>query len=444
MSKVKTSYVCQNCGAEYTSWMGRCGNCQSWNSIIELTKETPSSLENVSEGIKLESFFSMAQDKKERWKTGFTDLDLILGGGMVKGSLVLLSGEPGMGKSTLLLQVVKNLVSFNPDFKVLYISGEESVPQIQLRSFRLGLQKEIKTDNENLLVGAESNVDKIIYSIRQKKPSVLIIDSIQTIYSEHLNSYPGSVSQVRYCANEIMRIIKKEAISTFLVGQVTKEGIIAGPKVLEHLVDVVLQIEGSDTQDLRLLRSLKNRFGSTEEIGILQMQEDGLKEVLNPSAIFLNDSVYQTPGSVKTVFLEGKRCLLVDIQALVVPNYFPPLHRTATGIDYKRLLLLVAVLEKHSGLKLQNKDLYVKVSGGLKLEDPATDLAVCLAILSAEKNRVINSKVVAIGEIGLLGEVRQVKQLKKRMNEAQKQGFDQVISVENAKNLYQAEKKLSW
>ncbi|KKP69830.1 DNA repair protein RadA [candidate division CPR3 bacterium GWF2_35_18] len=444
MGKQSTVFICQNCGSQYTSWMGRCSNCNQWNTLIEEIKEEKESVGGEKKGkMQLLSLSSISSEKITRIATGFSEFDLILGGGIVKGSLILLSGEPGVGKSTLLLQLVQNLLNNQEKFQILYISGEESPEQIKIRAERLENSDKNLTTDKSLLVASETIIEKIITSIEEEKPSLLIIDSIQTVFSEKLNSYPGSVSQVRFCANEIMRAIKRLKIPTFIVGQVTKEGIVAGPKVLEHLVDVVLQIEGGEAQDFRLLRSLKNRFGNTDEIGIFQMGERGLTEVKNPSAVFLDEHESNIPGSVKTVFLEGKRCLLAEIQALIVPNYFPPLRRTATGIDYNRLLLLVAVLERRLGLKLQNKDIYIKVSGGLKLQDPAIDLAVCGAIISAYQNKVLSNNIVMVGEIGLLGEVRGVSQLNKRIKEANKQGFKNVYSSQSYKNLLDIQKVLN-
>lgn len=443
MAKSDTDFICQNCGAKYSSWMGRCANCNQWNTLTEELKEEGKSTERiVGSTIKLFLLSKITKEKLTRLATGFSEFDSILGGGIVKGSLNLLAGEPGVGKSTLLLQLVQNLLQQSQNIKILYLSGEESPEQIKIRAERIEGEPKILTEGSGLLVASETIIEKIIYTIEREKPSLLIIDSIQTVYSEKLSSYPGSISQVRFSANEIMRVIKRLRIPTFITGQVTKEGIVAGPKVLEHLVDVVLQLEGGESQDFRLLRSLKNRFGNTDEIGIFQMGEKGLSEVKNPSAVFLDEHKTNIPGSVKTVFLEGKRCLLVEIQALVVFNYFPPLRRTASGIDYNRLLLLVAVLERRLGLKLQNKDIYIKVSGGLKLDDPAIDLAVCMAIISAYQDTVISNDVVVVGEIGLLGEIRQVRELERRQKEAYKQGFTKFYGPKDYKNLIDIRKKL--
>jgi len=444
MSKIKSLYICQNCGAQSASWMGKCNGCNGWNTLVEEVYEEKGSLSKKKRVVKFTTLSSISEKKTQRIKTGLSEIDLLLGGGIVQGSLNLLSGEPGVGKSTLLLQLAYNLAKQNSEGKILYISGEESPQQIKLRAQRLNKNDDFAKGWDSLLIGDETNIENIIYSIQKEKPFFLIIDSIQTVYSEKLSSYPGSVSQVRQCANAVLRVVKRLNIPTFIVGQVTKEGVVAGPKLLEHLVDVVLQFEGSEDQDYRLLRALKNRFGSTDEVIILKMSSSGLEEITNPSAIFLDDHKSGISGSVKTAFLDGNRALLVEIQALVVPNYFPPLRRTASGIDYNRLLLLIAVLERRLGVKLQNKDVYIKVSGGLKLQDPAVDLAICVAILSAYKNKVLDNRVVVVGEIGLLGELRKVRQVGKRKKEAGKQGFDMFISSNEFRNLKEVQGKLGF
>lgn len=439
MGKIKTIFVCESCGAQHSAWMGRCSACGEWNTIIEERKLNLEEDITRKEGV---SFYKISQELEKvnvRTKTGFSEFDGILGGGIVKGSLNLLSGEPGVGKSTLVLQLIHNLEKEGKKKKILYVSGEESVSQIQIRAQRISETMECFSSLE---IASDSNVDEIIYSIEKLKPDFLVIDSIQSVYSSTLSSYPGSVSQVRYCTNIILRTIKKLEVDTFLIGQVTKEGVIAGPKILEHLVDVVLQLEGSEKEDYRILRCLKNRFGSTEEIGIFEMEEKGLKEIINPAAIFLDNKDLKIAGSVKTVFLEGKRSLLAEIQALVVSNYFPPLRRVAMGINYNRLLLIVAVLERRLGIKLQNKDIYVKVSGGIKVDDPAIDLAVCIAIISAYGNKIIDEKAVFLGEVGLLGEIRKVKQFERRKKEAEKQGFYNIFGPDKFDSLSQVQQKL--
>ncbi len=433
MAKNSSIFICQSCGAQFSSWMGKCSSCGEWNTITEELKiqDSKNQKSNAGRSLPLTSLLSVSQKPVDRIKTGIQDFDNLLGGGIVKGSLVLLSGEPGIGKSTILMQIAQQILTQNTEFKIVYVSGEESPEQLSIRSRRLFGEK----TSDRLFVGSETNIDNISYTIAQEKPTVVIIDSIQTVYSENMTSFPGSVTQVRYATNVLMSIAKKQNIPIILVGQVTKEGVVAGPKVLEHMVDVVLQFEGSQSESYRILRPLKNRFGNTEDISFFEMQEKGLFGVGNPSALFLETHEQSVPGSVKTVFVEGNRSLLVEVQALVSPNYAPPLRRVAMGIDYNRLLLLVAVIEKRLRINLQSKDVHVKISGGMKISDPAIDLAVCLAIISAYYDEVINSKVVAFGEVGLLGELRKVKYLEKRKQEATKQGFDQVLASDRFQNL---------
>ena len=428
----KTLYFCQNCGHEETKWLGQCPACKEWNTFVEekvsVTKSsTTKAMSTDSEILPLSKIES---DDHIRINTEIGELDRVLGGGIVPGSLILVGGDPGIGKSTLLLQVCKNLSEKN---EVLYISGEESLSQIKLRANRMGEFK------DNLKIMCETNLEKIRYTIEKNKPKVVIIDSIQTMYSEEVASAPGSVSQVRESTNIFMQIAKGLGISVFIVGHVTKEGTVAGPRVLEHMVDTVLYFEGDRHASYRILRGVKNRFGSTNEIGVFEMQHDGLREVKNPSEFMLSGKPENAPGSVVACSMEGTRPILIEIQALVCRSTFPSPRRTAAGTDYNRVNLLMAVLEKRIGYPLSDFDAYVNIAGGIKMNEPAIDLGIVLAVASSYKNRNIDEKMLVFGEVGLSGEVRAVSMPEQRVNEAKKLGFEVCmlpeVSMEAVKNI---------
>jgi DNA repair protein RadA/Sms len=430
VAKAKTVFVCQECGYESPKWMGKCPGCGNWNTMVE---------EIEVKGKEVSSVFDSAISKpltidqieiteEERYTTSMEELDRVLGGGIVKGSLILVGGDPGIGKSTLLLQVARNVSSNGKT--VLYASGEESAKQIKLRAQRL------KVQSPKLYIMSETNLSGIEKYINDIKPDVVIIDSIQTIYRPELQSAPGSVSQVREATSVLMRIGKTLNIPIFIVGHVTKEGSIAGPRVLEHMVDTVLYFEGERHHTYRILRAVKNRFGSTNEIGIFEMKGNGLGEVKNPSEMLLSGRAEKVSGSVVVCSMEGTRPVLMEIQALISPTSFGMPRRMTTGVDYNRVVLLMAVLEKRVGMQLQASDAYVNVAGGLKIDEPACDLGIACAIASSFRNLYIDPKTVVIGEVGLAGEIRGVNFIEKRIIEAQKLGFLKcVIPKENIKGL---------
>ena len=436
----KIVYFCQECGYESSKWMGQCPGCRAWNTFVE---ETVSTKKNSSVGGGQQSGSRRAEpvvlkdirlSEDERRLTKIGELDRVLGGGIVPGSLVLVGGDPGIGKSTLLLQVCRNLaLSGN---SVLYISGEESLRQIKLRAERIG------EFNENLQLLCETNLETIREVIERKKPDMVVIDSIQTMFHEDISSAPGSVSQVRESTNVLMQIAKGQGISIFIVGHVTKEGNVAGPRVLEHMVDTVLYFEGDRHASYRILRAVKNRFGSTNEIGVFEMRNTGLEEVINPSEFMLNGKPNGTSGSIVACSMEGTRPILVEIQALVCQSNFGIPRRTAVGTDFNRVNLLMAVLEKRMGVRMADCDAYVNVAGGMRVVEPALDLALVAALLSSYHNRSLQDGMLLFGEVGLVGEVRAVSQAERRVTEAIKTGYtvcvlpeSNRVSIEKAGNL---------
>ncbi|GGM35175.1 DNA repair protein RadA [Paraliobacillus quinghaiensis] len=426
MARVKTKYVCQECGYETPKWMGKCPSCNTWNTLVEeLTTKSSSKHTGIgqSSNVQPESITAIKSNEEERITTDMPELNRVLGGGIVVGSLVLIGGDPGIGKSTLLLQVSDQLARKKE--RVLYISGEESTRQTKLRADRLAITA------DQLFVLSETNLHLIKNQIEQLKPDFIVIDSIQTIFKEEVTSAPGSVSQVRECTSELMRIAKTNNVPIFIVGHVTKEGAIAGPRLLEHMVDAVLYFEGERHHTFRILRGVKNRFGSTNEMGIFEMKEEGLREVQNPSEIFLEERSEGVAGSTVVASMEGTRPVLVEIQSLISPTSFGQARRMATGIDHNRVPLLMAVLEKRVGLLMQNQDAYVKVAGGVKLDEPAIDLAVAVSIASSFKDQPCKPDDVLIGEVGLTGEIRRVSRIDQRVQEAAKLGFKRAIIPAN-------------
>lgn len=427
MKKSSISFVCQECGYDTPQWFGKCPECGAWNSLREF--KTPS-FAKASAG-KQNSNFNIAKpknlseitsDEKSRVLTGFTEMDAVLGGGIVLGSVTLVAGDPGIGKSTLLLQLALNVPN------VLYISAEESEEQIKMRANRLS------SKDNNLFLFSVTDTDAIVEQIQNLKPQLVIVDSIQTIESAHIDALSGAVSQVRYATSQLIKVAKTNNISIIIVGHVTKEGMVAGPMVLSHMVDTVLFLEGEKTTQTRLLRSFKNRFGPVDEVGIFTMDGKGMKEVKNPEQIFLTKTTVGVPGSVLTVMREGTRTFLVELQALVVFSKLPIPRRVSSGFDSRRLELLLAVLQKHCRLPLDTMDVFVNAAGGIKIIDPSVDIAVCLAVFSSYKN-ISLSKFVGIAEVGLLGELRAVSMLDKRIKEAKKLGFTQIISAESHKSI---------
>ena len=413
-------FFCQNCGNESSKWMGQCPACHEWNTFVEesLDKKEIKSRKAVSD-VKVSSINDVKETDATRTPTGMTELDRVLGGGLVKGSLILVGGDPGIGKSTLLLQVCKNVC--DKGLKMLYISGEESMQQIKLRANRMG------KFNENLSLLCETSLSVVKAVIEKEKPDMVVIDSVQTMYDEDVSSAPGSVTQVRQATSVFMQIAKVLGITVFIVGHVTKEGVVAGPRVLEHMVDTVLYFEGERHGTYRILRGVKNRFGSTNEIGVFEMCESGLAEVENPSQYMLEGKPHNASGSVVACSMEGTRPILLEVQALVCATNFNIPRRTANGVDFNRVNLLMAVLEKRLGLHLSTYDAYVNIAGGLKMNEPALDLAIVLALASSYKNRPVDEELICFGEVGLSGEVRSVSQAQQRINEAKKLGFTTIV-----------------
>ena len=425
MAKPSTVFVCSNCGNESSKWFGRCPACNEWNTCYEEKINLKSSGKSASK--KTATTVKLDDVKKQdivRTKTGFDELDRVLGGGLVKGSLTLLGGEPGIGKSTLILQICDKIKG---EGQVLYVSGEESAQQIKIRADRLGIK------NNDIVFLGETDIDVIEDAILKTNPKLVIIDSIQTMYSDEITSGPGSVSQVREITARIMKMCKQEEITTIIIGHVTKDGNIAGPRVLEHMVDTVLYLEGERYFAYRILRGVKNRFGSTNEIGMFEMNDIGMCEIDNPSSVLLSEKNENVAGSIVVASIEGTRPILVELQALTATSVFGMPRRTANGIDYNRLTLLIAVLEKRTGLPLGNQDVYLNIVGGIKINEPALDLGIILAVSSSFKNIPISNDVIAIGEVGLTGEVRSVNQIEKRIKEAEKLGFKKCIIPESNK-----------
>jgi DNA repair protein RadA/Sms len=421
LSKSKIKYICSNCGYESLRWIGKCPTCDSWNTFTEefVEEKKGGHKKNISSGtiIKLNS---LVHEEETRINTNIEEFDRVLGGGLMPGSVVLIGGDPGIGKSTLVMQAAAKLQR-----KVLYVTGEESVNQINLRAKRL------KVDSENILAMTETNLEIILNAIEKEEPEVVIVDSIQTTHNPNLDNTPGTVTQIRECTSELMQVAKKKHCAIIIIGHITKEGMIAGPKILEHIVDTVLQFEGERSYSYRILRAQKNRFGSTNEIGIFEMQEDGLHEVKNPSEIFLSGREKEVTGSVVTASIEGTRPILLEVQALVTSCSFGNPQRVATGFDFRRLSILLAVLEKRAGLKLSSQNVFLNIAGGIRIDEPAVDLAVCCAIASNFTNKFAQNDTVAVGEVGLGGEVRSVGNIEKRIQEAAKLGFKKIIVPSN-------------
>lgn len=462
--KSKVSFVCQECGYDSPQWLGKCPECEMWNSLREIShnalasRDKQNSIGRINKNIQPKKLSEIKFENKRRLLTGFSEFDGVLGGGIVRGSVILLAGDPGIGKSTLLLQIGLNMsnksvvlsetkdpIELQKKHKkeilrsaqndnigaVLYVSGEESEEQIKLRADRIKSNKE----KSNFLVLSITNTDLAVELIQKSKPSLVIVDSIQTMESENVSGLSGSVGQVRYSAFQFIKIAKTQGIPIILVGHVTKEGMVAGPMILSHMVDTVLFLEGEKFTKTRILRSLKNRFGPIDEVGIFSMREDGMEELNVAEQLFLTKNVdKKVAGSIISVTMEGTRAFLVEIQALVIPSKLPIPRRVASGIDYKRLELLLAVIQKHCGIPLSGMDIFVNITEGIRLSDPGADISICLAIISSYKNISLSQKV-AIGEVGLLGELRKVAALEKRIKEAKKLGFRDIISIDRFKTL---------
>lgn len=431
MSKVKTKYVCQNCGYSTLRWSGKCPDCDTWSSLVEeivtndKKRASGSGSLKVNEGsYKLISEISSVNES--RTQTRISELDRVLGGGIVGGSVILIGGDPGIGKSTLMLQLAEQI----KDKKILYVSGEESASQIKLRADRLNYHL------GNFYILSETNMEIIEAVIEKESPDIVVVDSIQTVYRPEIESAPGTVSQLRESSALLMHIAKKNNVAVFIVGHITKDGMIAGPKVLEHMVDVVLQFEGERTHSYRILRGIKNRFGSTNEIGIFEMTDMGLKEVLNPSEVFLSQRNYGASGCVISASIEGTRPILIEVQALVTSSNFGIPQRTSMGFDYKKLSIIIAVIEKKLGVVLSKSDIFINIAGGIKIDEPAIDLAVAMSIYSSFRDIPVDSETVVLGEIGLSGEIRTISYIDRRITEAAKLGFKRIIIPKgNMKNL---------
>jgi DNA repair protein RadA/Sms len=438
MVKAKTIFSCQSCGYQSPKWLGRCPECGGWNSLVEEVV-SPSESTYAPTGVSFEKpspqpLNKIKLDKEERFLTNIGEFDRVLGGGIVPGSVILIGGDPGIGKSTLLLQSLNKLAVSGK--KVLYVSGEESICQTKMRAERLGIA------SPDLFVQAETYLETIVKNIIEVKPFAVVIDSIQTIFSSDLQSAPGTISQVRESSGKLIFLAKKTGTPIFLVGHMTKEGAIAGPRVLEHMVDTVLYFEGDRGHPYRILRSVKNRFGSTNEIGVFEMKDSGLDEVLSPSELFLAERPLDVSGSVVIACMEGSRPILVELQVLVSNTNFGVPRRTSLGVDYNRVSLLVAVLEKKTGLNFLNQDIFVNVAGGIKIEEPAVDLGIIMALASSFQNHSIDSRMVVFGEVGLAGEVRAISQAEMRIREASKMGFARCLMPQNNVNRLSIDSKL--
>jgi DNA repair protein RadA/Sms len=423
MVKSKLVYECSSCGEKHPKWQGKCSSCNSWNSLVETIIETNNTqnfrFKSLTKSSHVISLTQVEAENISRKKIGISELDRVLGGGIAVGSVILIGGDPGIGKSTLLIQTLDQLSKTN---KVLYITGEESIQQVALRANRLGI-----FGNDNLRLMAEIGITQIISAIDNESPQIVVIDSIQTMYTELLQSAPGSVAQVRECASILTRIAKQKGITIIMVGHVTKDGSIAGPRVLEHIVDAVLYFEGEQHSNFRMLRGVKNRFGAVNELGIFAMTDKGLKEVNNPSALFLSSHRTKVPGSCILITQEGTRPLLVEVQALVDQSHIMPPKRLAVGMDNYRLSMLIAIMQRHLELKLFDQDIFLNIVGGVKISEPAIDLAVILAIISSYKNKYLPEKLAVCGEIGLSGEIRTIQKGQDRIKEATKLGFEKII-----------------
>ena len=431
----KTIFVCNECGYESAKWMGKCPACNSWNTFFEqkIEKITENGVKISKERNKPKALNSYKGEEVARTSTGFGELDRVLGGGIVKGSLILLGGEPGIGKSTLILQLCNKI---HGEGKVLYVSGEESAEQIKLRADRLGI------DNDDIMFLGETDISIINENIEELQPKLVIIDSIQTMYSDELSAAAGSVSQVREITSQIMRMCKSKGITTIIIGHVTKDGTIAGPRVLEHMVDTVLYLEGERYFSYRILRGVKNRFGSTNEIGMFEMKGEGLVEITNPSQILISERDDNPSGSAIVASIEGTRPMLIELQALTTLSVFGIPKRTANGLDYNRLAVLIAVLEKRANLNIGGQDIYVNVVSGMKLNEPSIDLGVLCVCASSFKNVPIPKDTVIMGEVGLTGEVRRINMIEKRLKEAEKMGFKRCIIPENNKKYLEEKYKM--
>ena len=424
MAKAKTLYTCTECGASEPKWQGQCPGCLAWNTLVETLEETVSTnryankFDGLTQSASLQKISSIQAADIARQATGTSEFDRVLGGGLVEGGVVLIGGDPGIGKSTLLLQVLCHL---GRSAQAIYVSGEESPQQIAMRAKRLGL------DASEVELLAEINLEKILATLQTHKPNIAVIDSIQTVYSEALSSAPGSVAQVRECSAQLTRLAKQLGITVILVGHVTKDGTLAGPRVLEHIVDTVLYFEGDQNSSFRLIRAFKNRFGAVNELGVFAMTEKGLREVANPSALFLSHHDSQVAGSCITVTMEGTRPLLIEIQALVDESHAPSPKRLCVGLEQNRLAMLLAVLHRHAGIPCFDQDVFINAVGGVKIAEPAVDLAVILSIVSSLKNKPLDNKLIVFGEVGLAGEVRPVQGGQMRLKEAAKLGFSKAI-----------------
>jgi DNA repair protein RadA/Sms len=436
LKKIKTAFFCQNCGHQSPKWLGKCPSCNEWNRFVE--EETRAVDPAGPAGIQFNEaplpIDEIVADEKERMTTGISEMDRVLGGGIVNGSVTLVGGDPGIGKSTLLLQVVNNLAE--KDLKILYISGEESAKQIKLRGKRIG------ASSKNLFVLVEIDLDSIVKHIKEISPRAVVIDSIQTMYSPVLTSAPGSVGQVRESSGRLILLAKKTGIPIFLVGHVTKDGSIAGPKVLEHMVDTVLYFEGDSSHAYRIIRAMKNRFGPTNEIGVFEMRSNGLNEVANPSAFFLTERPEGEAGSVVVPSIEGTRPILIEIQSLVNPTNFGMPRRTTIGVDHNRVALLAAVMDKVCGYRLSGHDIFINVAGGMKVDEPAVDLGIVASMASSFLDKPIDKGTVVFGEVGLAGEVRGISQMDIRIKEAARMGFVRCIIPQTSSRNGFAEKKI--